>query len=97
MTDLATLKAQRDALDKAIREEEDKNRAAHSRAAREYCDTYGLSATDVFPELKRGKGTKRAVKYRDPHTGKTWSGAGFQPKWVKAALATGVTLEELRA
>jgi DNA-binding protein H-NS len=30
-----------------------------------------------------------APKYRHPGTGETWSGRGLQPKWLKAALASG--------
>ncbi|MEY8875225.1 MAG: H-NS family nucleoid-associated regulatory protein, partial [Leptothrix sp. (in: b-proteobacteria)] len=37
---------------------------------------------------------KVAPKYRDPSTGETWSGRGLQPKWLKAALETGRSLEE---
>lgn len=38
-----------------------------------------------------------AVKYRCPDTGSTWSGRGLQPVWIKAALASGKTLEQLLA
>ena len=27
-------------------------------------------------------GTKVAAKYRDPTTGKTWTGRGVAPKWI---------------
>ncbi|MEX8516975.1 MAG: H-NS family nucleoid-associated regulatory protein [Leptothrix sp. (in: b-proteobacteria)] len=37
---------------------------------------------------------KVAPKFRDPSTGETWSGRGLQPKWLKAALETGRSLEE---
>jgi hypothetical protein len=36
----------------------------------------------------------RTVKYRSPHTGETWSGRGQQPRWIKAALAGGQSLED---
>lgn len=41
----------------------------------------------------RGAG---AVKYRDPATGSTWSGKGLQPRWLKAALEDGATLEQFQ-
>lgn len=46
---------------------------------------------------RRGGGTRRKVppKYRDS-SGNTWSGRGKQPKWLLAALASGVDLEALR-
>jgi DNA-binding protein H-NS len=39
-------------------------------------------------------GRKVAAKYRDTATGQAWSGRGLQPKWLKAALATGKTLAD---
>ena len=39
-------------------------------------------------------GRKVAAKYRDPESGQSWSGRGLQPKWLKAALATGKTLAD---
>jgi len=39
----------------------------------------------------------RTVKYRQPTTGETWSGRGNQPRWLKAALAAGRSLEEFAA
>lgn len=98
MTDIVALKAQRAELDKLIQAEEHRNRAANSAAARKYCDECGLQPHDVFPELKRGTKPTRAsrrVKFRHPHTGETWTGCGFTPRWVKASLASGVTLQEL--
>lgn len=38
-----------------------------------------------------------AIKYRDPNNAQnTWTGRGRQPKWVKAFLGTGKTLEDLK-
>jgi ParB/RepB/Spo0J family partition protein len=34
------------------------------------------------------------VKYRHPHTGESWSGKGLQPKWLKAAIASGQRLAD---
>jgi len=47
------------------------------------------AATTATPATR-----KVAPKYRDPSTGETWSGRGLQPKWLKAALETGRSLEE---
>lgn len=44
-----------------------------------------------------GAGAKKAVRYRCPDTGMTWSGRGLQPAWLKAALARGVALSALEA
>jgi DNA-binding protein H-NS len=49
---------------------------------------------------KKGKrssaaaGKKVAPKYRNPATGDTWTGRGLQPKWLKAALASGRALSD---
>ena len=43
---------------------------------------------------KAGTGKKVAAKYRNSTTGDTWSGRGLQPKWLKAALASGRSLKD---
>ena len=56
-------------------------------------DEYGLTAADLSarrgPKPSTGKGGKVAAKYRNTVTGDSWSGRGLQPKWLKAALASG--------
>jgi DNA-binding protein H-NS len=47
---------------------------------------YGLTTNDIFPGggRRRGRGLgKVAPKYRDPATGKTWTGRGKAPKWIE--------------
>ncbi len=39
--------------------------------------------------------SKRAVKYRD-HGGNTWTGVGQRPRWLRAAVLAGATLEQFR-
>jgi len=34
------------------------------------------------------------ARYRDPATGKTWTGMGPQPRWLKEALAAGKTMDD---
>ena len=34
-------------------------------------------------KVRRGNGDKVAAKFRDPETGKTWSGRGREPTWIK--------------
>jgi len=44
---------------------------------------------------KSSKDTKpaaRAVKYRNPATGETWTGRGLKPQWLKVAMEGGATL-----
>lgn len=49
------------------------------------------------PAKKRAAKAKRPgnPKYKDA-AGNTWNGRGLQPKWLKDALASGKTLDELR-
>jgi DNA-binding protein H-NS len=61
---------------------------------------YQLTAADLgfFSETPRMKATRAPVppKYRDPMSGKTWSGRGLAPKWVAALAEQGKTLEDCR-
>lgn len=49
---------------------------------------YDLTERDVFPAGRRGRGRGRASagkvppKYRDPVSGKTWTGRGKAPRWI---------------
>lgn len=45
---------------------------------------------------KRARGGK-AIKYRDPVSGKTWSGKGKRPSWIVAALNGGSSLDSFKA
>jgi len=42
------------------------------------------------------KGTKAPIKYRD-NNGNTWSGRGSQPRWLRAAVASGKKIEDFAA
>jgi DNA-binding protein H-NS len=37
---------------------------------------------------------KLAPKYRNPETGKTWSGRGKRPQWIQDALAVGKSVAD---
>lgn len=56
---------------------------------RSIIDEYQLTTSDIFPGGRASKaasgkkaGGKVAAKYRDPISGKTWSGRGLAPKWL---------------
>lgn len=55
---------------------------------------YDLSPADLgFSGARAGKTASKgkvAPKYRDPATGKTWTGRGRAPKWIAEAEARGV-------
>lgn len=98
--DLGELLEQRAALDAQITEMQKLNRAANIAKAREFCVKHGLTAADVFPGVSASKPAgKRTIarpapKYRDPATGETWTGRGFQPVWLRNKLAAGSKLDE---
>jgi DNA-binding protein H-NS len=43
---------------------------------------YDLTAQDIFT-ARRTSTTSVAPKFRDPETGKTWTGRGKEPTWIK--------------
>lgn len=57
-----------------------------------------VELTEVAPEKSAGnsrKGSKVAVKYRDPENPKhQWTGRGMQPKWLRELIEQGRSLEE---
>ncbi|MEW5769955.1 MAG: H-NS histone family protein [Pseudomonadota bacterium] len=61
---------------------------------------YGITPADLGlagrPAAK-GKRATVAAKYRDPASGKTWSGRGRKPAWVAALLAEGKNLDAYKA
>jgi len=94
---LNDLLAQKAALEKQIAEAQRNERAQAVTQVRDLMARYGLSLSDLNPRsgAPRGRsGAKVAPKYRDPSTGNTWTGRGLQPKWLKAALASGRKLSD---
>jgi DNA-binding protein H-NS len=62
---------------------------------------FGISADDLgISGRSSGVKTKNrgsvAAKYRDPVSGKTWTGRGRRPGWVLDLEAVGKTLEDCR-
>jgi DNA-binding protein H-NS len=99
MASLQDLLAQKAALDKKITEVQREERSAAIAKVRELMAEYGLTAMDLAgktspAKTKSGPRGKVAVKYRNTATGDTWTGRGLQPKWLKAALATGRKLSD---
>lgn len=79
---------QREALELAISQARQNEISSAVTKVRELVAEFGLTAQDVFP----GRGSKNsmpkavskvAAKYRDPATGKTWTGRGKAPKWIE--------------
>jgi len=87
MSTLQELIAQKAELEQKIAETRQRELAEAIAKARAIVAEYGLTADDVFPSGKakvKGRSTgKVAAKYRDPVTGKTWTGRGVAPKWIE--------------
>ena len=97
MTKLLTeLLAQRAALEKQIEQTQRDEKQQAIAQVKSLMAEYGLSAADLSARLatKKASGKKVAAKYRNKATGENWSGRGLQPRWLKAALATGKKLTD---
>jgi DNA-binding protein H-NS len=97
MTKLLTeLLAQKAALDKQIEQTQRDERQQAIGQIKSLMAEYGLTTADLSSRAttKARAGSKVAAKYRDKATGDAWSGRGLQPRWLKAALATGKKLSD---
>jgi DNA-binding protein H-NS len=99
MSSLSELLAQKAALEKQILDAQREEKAAAIAQVKSLMSEHGLTLADLgnvraLAAPKRAAGSKVAPKYRDAATGDTWSGRGLQPKWLKAALASGRSLAD---
>lgn len=95
---IAELLVQKAALEKQIQDAQRNERADAVAKVRALMAEYGLSLADIGTKAaaapRSGATKKVAAKYRNPVTQETWSGRGLQPKWLKAALASGRSLAD---
>lgn len=93
MASLQELLAQKDALEKEIESTKRQARSEAVAKVRALMAEHGLTVADISvkaaSKTSARAGAKVAVKYRDPATGDSWSGRGLQPRWLRAALASG--------
>ena len=88
---MATLKeliAQKEALEKQIAETRETELAAAIAQVKALVAAHQLTQSDIFGITRGSKKinvikAKVAAKYRDPETGKEWSGRGLAPKWLQ--------------
>jgi len=97
---LQELMAQREALERQIDQTKKQERGDAIEKVRALMAEYGLTVADLgnrsSSKAKKTKssGNKVAAKYRNASTGESWSGRGLQPRWLKAALASGRKLSD---
>jgi len=94
MATLQDLLAKKAALEQEIESAQKHQRQEAIAKVKALMTEYGLTVSDLTSKSSAGKaggakGAKVAPKYRNAATGDTWSGRGLQPKWLKAALASG--------
>ena len=85
MATLKELLQQQQALAAQIEEARKREIADAVAQVRSLIDQYQLTERDVFPSGRRAcsrTASKVPPKYRDPITGKTWTGRGKAPKWI---------------
>jgi DNA-binding protein H-NS len=85
MASYKELLAQREHLDRQIKEAIAHEKADGIAKAKLIIEQYHLSASDLFNRKTgvRSVGGKVAPKYRNPSTGETWTGRGKAPKWIE--------------
>ncbi len=97
MTTLQDLLAKKAALEQEIEATQKRERQDAIAKVKSLMTEYGLTAADLAGKTgakPAGKGGKVAAKYRNAATGETWSGRGLQPKWLKAAIASGKNITD---
>ena len=102
MATLQELRAQKEAIERQIEQTTTQERGAAIEKVRALMLEYGLTVADLGSKPGTGKvakktktgGAKVAAKYRNTSTGESWSGRGLQPRWLKAALASGRKLAD---
>lgn len=95
---LPELLARQAALDHAIEEARAAARAQALIRVHQLMAEYGLTSEDftVRSNAHLLIGRKVKPKYRDPASGVTWTGRGLKPKWMRAALSAGSSIEDFK-
>ena len=87
MSKLKELIAQKEALEQQIHEVKQTELMEAISKVQAIVAEFDLTPEQVFPKGKAGaKGkekTKAPAKYKDPVSGKTWTGHGMHPKWLE--------------
>ncbi|WP_080419768.1 H-NS family nucleoid-associated regulatory protein [Burkholderia ubonensis] len=83
-TGYLALIAQREALDAQINAAREAEREAAIGQIKELMKEFDLRVLDLQEKVHKRKSRRMsaAPKYRDPTTGRTWSGRGRQPAWL---------------
>ena len=100
MSKLEELMAARKDLEQRIGEAQREARALSIAKVRAVMAEFGLTAADIggrsagSVRVSGAVKPKVAVKYHNAATGDNWTGRGLQPRWLKAALASGAKVTD---
>ncbi|WP_080402248.1 H-NS family nucleoid-associated regulatory protein [Burkholderia ubonensis] len=83
-TGYLALIAQREALDAQINAAREAERKSAIGQIKELMKEFDISVLDLQEKVhkRNSRRVSTAPKYRDPTTGRTWSGRGRQPAWL---------------
>ena len=99
MATLHELMAQKEAIERQIEQTKKQQHGDGIAKIHALMAEHGLTLADLRPGAS-GKAEpttprgKVAAKYRNSSTGESWSGRGLQPRWLKAALASGKKISD---
>lgn len=96
MDRLEELKAQKEALEREIEELLRQKRHEAIAQAKKLIADFNLQPEELFKSGKAAAGKARGKappKYRDPATGKTWSGQGRAPRWFDKSNPTAFLIQ----
>lgn len=82
-------------LEKQAAEQLRAEKAGNIQKVKQFMQQMNVTLEDLGGvTAKRRSGAKGVIRYRDPASGKGWSGRGRKPAWVVDALAAGRGLED---
>ncbi len=82
-------------LEKLSTDDLRKAKAAAEKVAKKFGYTLADLGGGGAPKSAKRKGKAGTPKFKDPDTGRTWTGKGRQPEWFKSAIAAGKKPEDL--
>lgn len=85
MSELQDLLEQKQELEKQIEEIRARKIAEAVQQVQSIVNEFDLSPKDIFPGIRLSSQSARKPvppKYRDPVSGKTWTGRGKPPRWI---------------
>ena len=77
------LREMRNSIDRELESRKNKQRKEIAKKIHDLAASIGMTPDEVLATgSKARKRTPLAPKYKDPETGKTWSGRGRKPGWL---------------